>query len=94
MEQLIKGITTAGLHYVRPIDWAGIWGKDGKLASGNTLFKSENESECDEYIAKFDALKEKQERDKGCTGCKNYNNGYSEPCNHCSRCRTDEYKEV
>lgn len=50
MEQLIKGLTTKGKYYVRPINWAGQWDAKGNLCYGNTLFESENERECDIYI--------------------------------------------
>ena len=32
MEQLIIGETDRGTYYVRPMSWAGIWDKDGKLS--------------------------------------------------------------
>lgn len=50
MLQLIKGKTAKGKYYARPIDWAGQWDKDGNLVYGNTLFESDNESDCDVYI--------------------------------------------
>ena len=36
MEQLIIGETDRGTYYVRPMSWAGIWDKDGKLSGCNT----------------------------------------------------------
>lgn len=50
MEQIIKGKTVKGNYYVRPINWAGQWDKDGNLTYGNTLFESESENDCDIYI--------------------------------------------
>lgn len=50
MERFIKGRKTDGKYYVRPIDWAGQWDKDGNLVYGNTAFESEKEDECDIYI--------------------------------------------
>lgn len=40
MEQLIIGETDRGTYYVRPMSWAGIWDKDGKLSGCNTLYES------------------------------------------------------
>ena len=41
MEQLIKGRTEDGKYYVRPINWAGQWDKDGALVYGNNLIETE-----------------------------------------------------
>ena len=53
MEQLIKGKTINGKWYVRPILWAGGWDKNGNLASGNTLYESDNEYDCDVYMMNY-----------------------------------------
>lgn len=53
MGQLIKGKNCEGKYYVRPISWAGIWDKDGKLEYGNTLFEAETEAECTAFIAGY-----------------------------------------
>lgn len=51
MEQLIKGRKSDGKYYVRPINWAGEWDKNGNLIYGNIVFESDKEDECDIYIA-------------------------------------------
>lgn len=40
MEQLIIGETNRGTYYVRPLSWAGVWDKDGRLCGCNTLYES------------------------------------------------------
>lgn len=55
---LEKGRTILGEWYVRPLEWAGIWRKDKEtdealLVSGNVLYKSKTEKECDDYIEKY-----------------------------------------
>ena len=50
MEQLIIGETDRGTYYVRPMSWAGIWDKDGKLSGCNTLYESESEDDCKSYV--------------------------------------------
>lgn len=50
MEQLIKGKTSLGKWYVRPLSWAGIWNKNGDLVGGNTLLIADTEKECVDYI--------------------------------------------
>ena len=50
MEQLIIGETDRGTYYVRPMSWAGIWDKDGKLSGCNTLYESESEDDCQSYV--------------------------------------------
>ncbi len=45
-EQLIYGKKTDGKYYVRSVDWAGVWDKDGNLDSGNTLYEFDTEQEC------------------------------------------------
>ena len=60
MEQLIKGKTIIGKWYVRPISWAGMWknvnDKDNVLVSGNTLYESDNEYDCDCYMMNYKLL--------------------------------------
>lgn len=60
MEQLIKGKTITGKWYVRPISWAGMWknvdNKDNVLVSGNTLYESDNEYDCDCYMMNYKLL--------------------------------------
>lgn len=51
MKQIMKGKTTKGKYYVRPMDWAGEWDRNGNLNYGNVLFESENEVDCDIYMA-------------------------------------------
>ena len=59
MEQLIKGKTINGKWYVRPILWAGGWDKNGNLASGNTLYESDNEYDCDVYMMNYKLIENK-----------------------------------
>jgi hypothetical protein len=53
MEELIYGKKTNGNYYVRPIDWAGAWDKDGLLFGGNVLFESESKQKCKDYITRY-----------------------------------------
>lgn len=56
MEQLIMGKKKMGGYYVRPANWCGIWEgspNDAVLVSGNTVFESEKESECRQYIMNY-----------------------------------------
>lgn len=50
MEDLITGKTVEGKYYARPISWAGQWDKEGNLVYGNTMFESDKESECTEFV--------------------------------------------
>ena len=56
MEQLIKGKTVKGTWYVRPISWAGQWNKKQELVSGNTLYESDNEHDCECYMMNYKLL--------------------------------------
>lgn len=60
MEQLIKGKTSLGKWYVRPITWTGIWKDTGNgekvLVDGNTLYTSDNEYDCDCYMMNYKLL--------------------------------------
>lgn len=53
MEQLIKGRTENGKYYVRPINWAGQWDKDGALVYGNNLIETETESEAISFMMNY-----------------------------------------
>ena len=55
--EMLKGKTVNDKWYVRPLSWEGIWRKDGKLDTGNVLFSSENEEECDNFIMNHELLK-------------------------------------
>ena len=55
--ELIIGLKTNGKYYVRPLNWAGCWGKDGKLEYGNTLFEADTEEEVKAYADGFRAGK-------------------------------------
>ena len=56
MEQLIKGKTTKGKWYVRPISWAGAWNSKQELEYGSTLYESDNEKDCDNYMINYQLL--------------------------------------
>ena len=50
----IKGQKIDGSWYVRPSDWAGIYERVNDqllLKSGDVLFSSSNECDCDKYIS-------------------------------------------
>lgn len=53
MDHLIKGKTSKGKFYVRPVNWAGGWDKDLNLVGGNTLFESDKEEEIDIYMEEY-----------------------------------------
>jgi len=53
MEQLIKGKTKDGKYYVRPINWAGEWDKDGVLVYGNNLIETETEDEATSFMMNY-----------------------------------------
>ncbi|MCD7968304.1 MAG: hypothetical protein LUG90_21415 [Clostridiaceae bacterium] len=50
MDQLIIGETDRGTYYVRPMSWAGIWDKNGRLSGCNVLYESKSESDCKAYV--------------------------------------------
>lgn len=54
-DELIIGLKTNGKYYVRPLDWAGCWDKNGKLKYGNTLFEADTEEEARAYADGFRA---------------------------------------
>ena len=54
-DELIIGLKTNGKYYVRPLDWAGCWDKNGKLKCGNTLFEADTEEEAKAYADGFRA---------------------------------------
>lgn len=56
MEQLIKGKTEKGNWYVRPATWAGEWNAKHELVFGNTLFESDSESDCNNYMMNYKLL--------------------------------------
>lgn len=70
MEHLIKGKTSLGKWYVRPLSWAGIWNKDNELVGCNTLLLTDTEKECDDYInsEKLKELNELEVIDWSCGG--------------------------
>ena len=53
--ELLIGKTEKGTYYVRPLDWAGHWVKDGRLIYGNVLFESYTEGEAQAYASGFEA---------------------------------------
>ncbi|WP_143318908.1 hypothetical protein [Clostridium sp. HBUAS56010] len=57
MEDLTTGTSVKGKYYVRPASWAGQWNSEGKLVYGNTLFESENKTECTEYLNRYTLIK-------------------------------------
>lgn len=54
-DELIIGLKTNGKYYVRPLNWAGCWDKNGKLKYGNTLFEADTEEEARAYADGFRA---------------------------------------
>ena len=53
--ELLIGKTEKGTYYVRPLNWAGQWDKDGRLIYGNVLFESYAEGEAQAYASGFEA---------------------------------------
>ena len=53
--ELLIGKNEKGIYYVRPLDWAGQWDKDGRLIYGNVLFESYTEGEAQAYASGFEA---------------------------------------
>ena len=52
MERLIVCKTEDGRFAVRPVTWAGIWGKNGLLTSGcNSLAYFDDEQDAGDYVA-------------------------------------------
>lgn len=61
MRELIMGESISGDYYVRPVTWAGIWDRTGKLKSGDVLFSSPSKYECKNYIIRqklFDLIED------------------------------------
>lgn len=48
--ELITGETNRGTYYVRPLSWAGVWDKDGRLCGCNTLYESKSKKACEAYM--------------------------------------------
>lgn len=53
--ELDIGMTIDGKYYVRPLSWVGQWDKNFRLIYGNTLFKTDTESEANAYASGFEA---------------------------------------
>ena len=55
LNELLIGKTEKDTYYVRPLNWAGQWDKDGRLIYGNTLFEADTEGEAKAYASGFEA---------------------------------------